>query len=53
MYDAIQRWAADDLRSLNAQIDFLIRRALQQQGRLRVAAPGTEPPHDGDDIARG
>ena len=31
--DAIQRWANDDLRSLNAQIEFLLRRALQHAGR--------------------
>jgi hypothetical protein len=34
-----RRWAADDLRSLNGQIDYLLRRALQVAGRL----PGTEP----------
>ena len=33
--DAIQRWANDDLRSLNAQIEFLLRRAAQQAGRLK------------------
>ena len=32
--DALQLWAADDLRSLNAQIEFLLRRALQEVGRL-------------------
>jgi len=32
--DAVQRWANDDLRSLNAQIEFLLRRAAQQSGRL-------------------
>ncbi len=32
--DAIQRWANDDLRSLNAQIEFVLRRAAQQAGRL-------------------
>ncbi|MFI5183009.1 MAG: hypothetical protein ACHQNV_01315 [Vicinamibacteria bacterium] len=30
---AIQRWANDDLRSLNAQIEFLLRKALQEAGR--------------------
>jgi hypothetical protein len=34
LLDALQRWAADDLRSLNAQIEFVLRRALQQVGRL-------------------
>jgi hypothetical protein len=33
--DAVQRWASDDLRSLNAQIEFLLRRALQAEGRLK------------------
>ncbi|HXK10874.1 MAG TPA: Arc family DNA-binding protein [Vicinamibacteria bacterium] len=32
--DAVQRWANDDLRSLNAQIEFLLRRALRAEGRL-------------------
>ena len=31
--DAVQRWANDDLRSLNAQIEFVLRRAIQQAGR--------------------
>ena len=31
--DAVQRWANDDLRSLNGQIEFLLRRALQEAGR--------------------
>jgi hypothetical protein len=34
MYDALQRWAGADLRSLNAQIEFLLRRALREAGRL-------------------
>jgi hypothetical protein len=33
--DAVQRWASDDLRSLNAQIEFLLRRALRDSGRLK------------------
>lgn len=32
--DALQRWANDDLRSLNGQIEFVLRRTLQQAGRL-------------------
>ena len=31
---AMQRWANDDLRSLNAQIEFVLREALRQSGRL-------------------
>jgi hypothetical protein len=30
---AVQRWANDDLRSLNAQIEFLLRRVLAAEGR--------------------
>ena len=30
---AVQRWADDDLRSLNGQIEFLLRRALKEAGR--------------------
>ena len=36
--DAVQRWANDDLRSLNAQIEFLLRRALRAEGRLTNGA---------------
>jgi hypothetical protein len=35
LYDALQRWAASELRSVNGQIEFVLRRALQQAGRLR------------------
>jgi hypothetical protein len=37
LHEALQRWANDDLRSLNAQIEFLLRRALQDAGRSRPA----------------
>ena len=33
LLEAVQRWANDDLRSLNAQIEFILRRAVQQAGR--------------------
>lgn len=33
MLDAVQRWADDDLRSLNGQIEFLLRDALHRAGR--------------------
>lgn len=33
LLEAVQRWADDDLRSLNAQIEFLLRRALRDAGR--------------------
>ena len=41
-HEALQRWAADELRSVNAQIEYLLRRALQDAGRLQ-----TEPSRRG------
>lgn len=43
--DALQRWANDDLRSLNGQIEFVLRRALKDAGRLpdKQAADDNEP----------
>ena len=32
---AVQRWADDDLRSLNGQIEFLLRKVLAEEGRLK------------------
>ncbi|EGE42097.1 hypothetical protein GTY83_13645 [Streptomyces sp. SID4928] len=40
VHDALARWASDELRSANAQIEFLLRRALAEAGRL----PGTARP---------
>jgi len=34
--DALRRWAGDDLRSVNGQIEFLLRRALIDAGRLNL-----------------
>ncbi len=34
VHDALAHWAADDLRSTNAQIEYLLRRALAEAGRL-------------------
>jgi hypothetical protein len=34
VHDAVARWAGDELRSTNAQIEYLLRRALSQAGRL-------------------
>lgn len=45
VHDALARWAADELRSTNAQIEFLLRKALTEAGRLprdvgRMRGPG-------------
>jgi hypothetical protein len=44
---ALRRWADDDLRSLNAQVDFLLRRSLREAGRM----PASREP-DGDPGAK-
>jgi hypothetical protein len=36
---ALQKWASDDLRSLNAQIEYVLRDVLTQNGRLPMARP--------------
>lgn len=38
--DAMQAWADDELRSLNAQIEYVLREALRKNGRLKGAAEG-------------
>ncbi len=35
LMDELHRWAKDDLRSLNAQIEFLLRKAVSDRGRLK------------------
>ncbi len=48
VHDALARWASDELRSTNAQIEFLLRRALNDAGRLprhtRPIRPRGRPP---------
>jgi hypothetical protein len=48
VHDALAKWAADEMRSTNAQIEFLLRRALGDAGRMPGAArhmrrPGRPP----------
>ena len=45
VHDALAKWAADEMRSTNAQIEFMLRRALSDAGRLprearRMRRPG-------------
>ena len=42
--EALQRWANDDLRSLNGQIEFLLRNALRQAGREPTKRAERLPP---------
>jgi hypothetical protein len=41
-YASLERWAADELRSLNAQIEYLLRNALREAGRM--PRPASDPP---------
>jgi hypothetical protein len=46
---ALKRWADDDLRSINGQVEFLLRRALDQAGRRpQESAETTAPPPGAD-----
>ncbi|MFC9975871.1 hypothetical protein ACFVH6_33780 [Spirillospora sp. NPDC127200] len=54
VHDALSRWAGDELRSTNAQIEFLLRRALDEAGRMpgtagRMRRPGRPPKARTDD----
>lgn len=46
--EGVQRWADDDLRSLNAQIEYLLREALRRSGRASRAAAPEETSTDRD-----
>jgi len=41
--EALQRWADDDLRSLNGQIEFVLRRTLKGEGRLKDEPAAKRP----------
>ena len=47
--NAMQRWSDDELRSMNAQIEYVLRQALRREGRL--PSPPARP--DGDDQSGG
>jgi hypothetical protein len=34
IWNAVEKWATDDMRSTNAQVEFILREALRQSGRL-------------------
>ncbi|MFA7418520.1 MAG: hypothetical protein WCZ90_02450 [Melioribacteraceae bacterium] len=37
LYASLEKWAADDLRSINAQIEFLLKDAVKKSGRIKDA----------------
>ena len=51
LYAALEKWAADDLRSINAQIEYLLKDALRKTGRLNQTADNqsnNSPDRSGD-----
>ena len=51
LLEALSRWAADDLRSLNGQIEFVLRDALKRVGRdVRKPVDVEGPPADKDQV---
>jgi hypothetical protein len=46
IYDALQRWAATEFRSVNGQIEYLLRCALQDAGRLPKPDPSQQEAAD-------
>ncbi len=41
-YAALEKWAADDFRSVNGQLEWIIDRALREAGRAKKSAPASE-----------
>ena len=48
--DAIQHWADDELRSLNAQIEYVLRESLRKHGRIKARAPAPALPSGDEDM---
>lgn len=42
LYAALEKWAADDLRSVNAQIEFLLKEGVRKAGRTRSSESNDE-----------
>lgn len=47
LWEAIERWAADDMRSANGQVEWILRQALRRAGRL-PASDGERSPRESD-----
>jgi len=43
LHRAVEKWAEDEFRSVNGQIEYLLREALRRAGRLPSAKPGARP----------
>ncbi|HVJ50676.1 hypothetical protein [Desulfitobacterium sp.] len=42
LYTALEKWATDEFRSVNAHIEFLLREAAHRAGRLKIEEPPKE-----------
>lgn len=42
LYDALEKWAADELRSINAQMEYVLKEAVRKAGRLRRGQENTK-----------
>ena len=49
LWDALERWAQDELRSVNGQIEYLLARAVEAAGRDRRSRPKRGAPRERDD----
>jgi len=47
--DALTRWANDEFRSLNGQVEYLLTRALRDSGRAKPGRPAGRPDQTGRD----
>ncbi len=48
VYNALEKWAADDLRSVNAQIEYVLKDAVRKAGRLK--SPPSTPAEPSEDL---
>lgn len=51
LYTALERWAADEMRSVNAQIEFLLTQAVRKAGRLKETQEGGDTQKKGEEAA--
>lgn len=45
-YEALEKWAADEFRSVNGQLEWIIARALREAGRLPEKRQAPRPPQE-------
>lgn len=48
LYAAFEKWAADELRSINGQIEYVLKDALKKSGRQKNIIETDDPPKEGE-----